>query len=119
MPTKIETMSPDSYERYRLYNLEYRRRHGADQDRKRTAHLRRVKASYKITVGCADCGYDDDYRALQFDHDVPHGLGRDRKGGVHRQRRWAELWRFLFDSNIVVRCANCHAIKSAVERGEK
>ena len=61
----------------------------------------------KLASGCADCGYNEDPVALQFDH--VRGVKTGTVGSmVHysRERLDAEI------AKCVVRCANCHAIKT-------
>lgn len=66
----------------------------------------------KLGQGCVDCGYNSHAEALQFDH-------TDRKqkqfkiSGSHMRN-----WKKLIDeiAKCVVRCANCHAVKTKKEK---
>lgn len=63
---------------------------------------------YKMAHGCIDCGYNKHGVALQFDH-----LG-NKKANVSNLIRsdygWDAIWAEI--EKCVVRCANCHAIKT-------
>lgn len=62
---------------------------------------------------CSNCGYDDDWRALEIDHK----MGRDH-GGVEPIRNiayWLENPNFAYDE-LQVLCANCHRIKTWHDR---
>jgi len=78
--------------------------------RKRHAvHMTDLRA-FKLLRGCFDCGYDANADALQFDH--VRGVKKFRlaaatAAGLGSQRFLDEL------SKCEVRCANCHAIRSA------
>jgi hypothetical protein len=67
---------------------------------------------YKVTAGCVDCGYRDNPVALDFDH-------------VRGEKLFSIGQRFhvMSDEKILdeiakceVRCANCHRIKTWLER---
>jgi hypothetical protein len=68
----------------------------------------------KVERGCIDCGYNEHPAALHFDHRP----GTVKLGDVARMtngRRdllWAEI------EKCDVRCANCHAVKTAERRLE-
>lgn len=74
----------------------------------------------KTTAGCIDCGFNDWPEALHFDHVDPQtkrislGWVADRSR-IHTK---AKLRRFLahVDAHCVVRCANCHARRTKLER---
>lgn len=80
------------------------------QDR-RTAQL----AAIKVAAGCIDCGYNASADALQFDHVDPTQKVNQvsRMRGVSAERLTAEL------DKCVVRCANCHMIRSAEQRRQR
>ena len=73
---------------------------------------RSLLATWKIESGCVDCGYNDDPVALDFDHvrgEKLFGVGDTRKGrALHLMVEEAE--------KCVVRCANCHRIKTRERR---
>jgi hypothetical protein len=69
---------------------------------------RAVVAQAKLDAGCADCGYRECAEALQFDHvngEKIAGIGR--MTGSSREDLDREL------AKCAVRCANCHAIRTA------
>ena len=70
--------------------------------------------SIKVKRGCADCGYNAHYAALQFDH-LP---GCDKKFGLHEGYRHSYE---AIDAEIAkceVVCANCHSIRTVTRRVE-
>lgn len=66
----------------------------------------------KLTLGCIDCGYKAHPAALEFDH--VEGEKRFNVGGMGA-RSWESVFAEL--AKCVVRCANCHRIKTMEERG--
>ena|SRR3990167_6284613 len=65
-------------------------------------------------TSCAKCGYNTDTRALKLDHVQGNGLAECRKlGGAGVVRR-----AFAHPQDYQLLCANCCAIKSAVEMAE-
>jgi hypothetical protein len=77
---------------------------------------------YKIQQGCALCGYNKSYRALQFAHRDPVTKYRNRNGkpvepsdmikGKYRSRySAATIWKEIDKCDVL--CANCHAEQSA------
>jgi len=61
---------------------------------------------------CSNCGFDDDWRALEIDHK----MGRDH--GVEPIRNisyWLENPDFAYEE-LQVLCANCHRIKTWYDR---
>jgi hypothetical protein len=71
-------------------------------------------ATIKLERGCIDCGFRAHPAALQFDHRDPN----DKVAGVSflamRSAPWAVIEAEI--AKCDVRCANCHAIRTA-ERG--
>jgi hypothetical protein len=86
----------------------YMRRRGARQSRMRDA--------IKVTAGCIDCGYAENPAALQFDH-----VRGAKFKTIAQLSSWSQLWAEM--EKCDVRCANCHAIRSAqqevVRRGSQ
>lgn len=76
--------------------------------RRRQARITRILSSVKATLGCVDCGFDDP-RALQWDHIDPD----TKLGNVGGMGNWTATWREM--AKCVVRCANCHAIRTHEE----
>lgn len=65
---------------------------------------------YKLTQGCAYCGYSENAYALQMDHIIP--LRNSKRHGISTV---AQAQKLIDDSNVQVLCANCHAIKTSEE----
>lgn len=69
---------------------------------------RKMLDAIKLKSGCIDCGYNKAPEALQFDHIDPPtknlGVGQASMAGL--KRLMAEI------DKCVIRCANCHAIKT-------
>ncbi len=85
----------------------------SEADRRYTAKFRVHQARVKLELGCAECGYDENADALEFDHIV---------GGGPRARsssNFTWLKRMLADPNVQLLCGNCHNIKSNRERRER
>ena len=62
---------------------------------------------YKLWVGCHDCGYRDDPRALQFDH--VRGV---KLKAVSAMVTYSLEHLIAEIEKCDVRCANCHIIKT-------
>lgn len=88
-----------------------------ETDRKRATINREKVAKIKLEKGCSDCGYDQDSRALEFDHKENTGLP-----GSGKQRTVASLmyasWKVIVEEmeKCEVVCCNCHAIRTAARR---
>lgn len=67
--------------------------------------------AHKLREGCVDCGYRDHPDVLQFDHILSVTV---RSTQVNK--RW-KLERLLAET--VVRCANCHAIRTCQQARER
>jgi hypothetical protein len=63
---------------------------------------------YKLSKGCADCGYRGHPVALEFDHRPDTVKIRDIKSGQHFG--WVALQAEIEKCDVV--CANCHAIRT-------
>lgn len=88
----------------RLRRPGYRERINAQANARATA-LRRWLDAYKLRVGCVGCGYKSHPVALHFDH--IHG---DKQLNVCNAKSIAQAQREI--AKCVVRCANCHAVKT-------
>jgi hypothetical protein len=68
----------------------------------------RLTQIIKASKGCADCGYNTNGVALQFDH-----MG-DKKGNVSNLIRSDYAWSTIMDeiNKCEVVCANCHAVRT-------
>ena len=73
------------------------------------ASRRAVTDAIKLERSCADCGYRDDARALEFHHIDP--AGKDERVGAmvgwNLERVLAEV------DKCIVLCANCHRVRHA------
>jgi hypothetical protein len=64
-------------------------------------------AAYKLEKGCADCGYRGHSAALQLDHEGHKSIDiADARSSI------ARLMKEIEDGRCVVRCANCHSIRT-------
>jgi hypothetical protein len=76
-------------------------------------HVRRslMLQIIKCEVGCVDCGYDVNPLALDFDHlgDKLFGISQGTMRNIKRLQE--EI------SKCVVRCANCHRIRTHKPKG--
>lgn len=67
---------------------------------------------YKLERGCADCGYNENPAALDFDHLPGTVKTRDIKSG--KQFGWKALFAEVAKCEVV--CANCHRIRTVERR---
>ena len=102
---QIQRRYRDSHpEKAELYN-----KRGRKRSKKRRAAFRLMTDAYKSSRGCADCGEKNPI-VLDFDHlgkklfDIANGVGRN----PHTLA--AEV------AKCVVRCANCHRLKTHERR---
>lgn len=67
----------------------------------------------KLQRGCVDCGYREHAIALQFDH-----VGNNKKASVSNLIRSDYSWKTVLEeiAKCEVRCANCHAVMTAVRK---
>lgn len=81
---------------------------------KKRADKWRLAQIQKLAQGCADCGYNLNAYALQFDH-----VRGEKKGSVSDLIRsdygWQTILKEIDKCEVV--CANCHAIRTN-ERGQ-
>jgi hypothetical protein len=69
--------------------------------------IREWLSHYKIERGCVDCGYKEYACALQLDHEGDKSIAiADARSSINRLKREIEKGR------CVVRCANCHSIRT-------
>lgn len=65
--------------------------------------------AYKCQLGCARCGYREDPRALDFDHD----MAAVKNGNISRLIRYAPWPKVLAEmAKCTLLCANCHRVKT-------
>jgi hypothetical protein len=67
--------------------------------------FRKRSDEYKLALGCIDCGYKENSLALEFDH-----VNGKKTRCVSQYNNWDLA--LLEISKCVVRCANCHRIKT-------
>jgi hypothetical protein len=70
---------------------------------------------YKLSKGCADCGYNAHPAALDFDHRPGTAKVRDIKRG--NTFGWQALLAEIEKCDVV--CANCHRIRTVNRRRRK
>lgn len=82
--------------------------------RSRRKKLTEELIAYRLSKGCADCGYRERYEALEFDH-LP-GFKKDFViSSVLSSRSEKRVWEEVGKCEVV--CANCHRIRTS-ERGQ-
>ena len=81
--------------------------------KKRYAAARVRLDAMKMAVGCIDCGYNKHPAALDYDHIGP----KLRNVAQMLLGNWERLLREV--DKCVVRCANCHRIKTAQRNKER
>ena len=81
---------------------------------RRARYEKRIKflQEYKLQKGCTDCGYSENAVALQFDH-----VEGSKVGNI--SDLWGTDWNSLLEEvdKCEVVCANCHHIRTALEKG--
>jgi hypothetical protein len=76
--------------------------------RERAAQNRAILQQMKLDAGCVDCGYNERYEALDFDH-----VRGDKRWAVSRSMN-RSLPQLLDEvEKCEVRCANCHRVATA------
>ena len=90
------------------------------QNQKHVDKAKAVLDEYKESAGCVDCGFNLWPEALQFDHENQADK-RDKPGWVRDRSKLtsgAKLHRYLdhVSKYCSVRCANCHAHRTKVEK---
>lgn len=90
-----------------------RKRHNTRQKDKRTLR-REMTDVIKVGQGCADCGYNADPIALDFDH-LP---GTDKIAAVATMVGDAKGWEMIIAeiAKCEVVCSNCHRIRTRDRR---
>jgi hypothetical protein len=77
-------------------------------DKARAREKREALNAYKVEQGCVDCGYNQDARALEFDHKP--GTEKVRTVASLTYASWQVIWAEVAKCEVV--CANCHAIRT-------
>lgn len=88
--------------------LRHRREYNRNYVAARYEERRKLIDEIKVSRGCCDCGYNTHPAALQFDH--IDASGKSFKIAAGMMRNWDSLLAEI--SKCVVRCANCHAVKT-------
>lgn len=88
----------------RLADPAYRKRINRQQNERARAIRAHVNA-VKVERGCVDCGYRSHHAALDFDH-----VGGDKAINVCNAKSIAQAEREI--AKCVVRCSNCHRVKT-------
>lgn len=98
-----------AYYKNRAYYLTYRAARNKQLHQEIAQHL----YNYLLDHPCVDCGFSDP-RALQFDH-----VRGEKFDAVSMMVRRGFSLRMIITEveKCDIRCANCHAIKTAVEQG--
>lgn len=87
-------------------------RHG-EKKRKRARELRAYVQAIKVERGCADCGYNANPVALDFDH-LPGAIKVDRLAVLSCSNALHVIHAEIDKCEVV--CANCHRIRTAKRR---
>ena len=95
-------------------NIGHRRAVNREAQARKYAERRRVIDEIKISRGCVDCGYNAHACALQFDHVVGT---KSFKISANLMRKWESI--LVEIAKCVVRCANCHAVKTVKNEESK
>lgn len=98
------------------------RRNSVKHNKRRRVHQmeyllrnRQLMDSYLAAQACADCGNDNPV-VLEFDH-----VRGSKRYDVSTMARSGWSWRRILQeiAKCEIRCANCHRIRTAVQRGWK
>lgn len=79
-------------------------------DRNRLKRRRDILSRYKSIKGCADCGYNEHFAGLEFDH----LYGKDENVACIISGNWQKLKEEVFKCEVV--CGTCHNIRSYERR---
>ena len=84
-----------------------------------SAKKKKYIQDYKLSRGCAKCGFKEHFVALQLDHTDPAAgkntkLSPGRRGRGWEKLKWSELEEELTKCQVL--CANCHAMKTHKEK---
>lgn len=90
---------PDKLEKYRA------------SGRKAGRNSRKWLSAYKLEHGCCDCGYKGHSAALQLDH-----TGEKSAEIANLRSSVPRLKEEIEKGKCVVRCANCHSVKTWAEK---
>jgi len=101
--------------RPRRITVAQRRERSRGYGAQRYKERRKLIDAIKVSRGCIDCGYSAYPAALQFDHlDVSK---KSFKIAAGLMRNWDSLLAEI--AKCVVRCANCHAVKTVESEAQQ
>lgn len=104
-PEQLKNARKRSYQRIKLNPEQIALHRG--RARKYRLHGREWLATYKLSQGCYDCGYNKHSAALQLDHEGPKAVEiAEARSSIKR------LEAEILSGKCRVRCANCHSIKT-------
>lgn len=75
-------------------------------DNARIQNVKKWVSDYKVAAGCVDCGYNAHPAALDFDH------MEGKTANISALKSIAAVEAEIARHKCVVRCSNCHRIKS-------
>ena len=106
-PREINKEHRKNYlKKYHAGLSEDKREHARAMARERSRKLKKWINDYKVEKGCLDCGYKEHPVALDFDH-------MDGKTShISNLKSISAVLEEIERHKCVVRCANCHRIKS-------
>lgn len=110
-PEKIKFLRRQSFGR--SMNCEEKRKKHLESSRNSRRKILSWLSSYKIQRGCKDCGFKIHPAALQLDHEGPKSIEiADARTSITRLKTEIE------NGKCVVRCANCHSIKTWCDKNK-
>src|ERR1044072_51518 len=83
------------------------------RDRQRADEKRRVLREYLVKTGCVECGYNEHYAALEFDH-LP-GQIKYKNVMAMCYDSWDKIWTEVSKCEVV--CSNHHSIRTHERNG--
>src|SRR5258706_3850886 len=101
-------------EYHRKYDKDWCKKHKEHRNKTNLKRKRKIMEfiyRYKLSAGCFDCGYNAHSEALQFDHVIGTKIKT-----ISEARGFAHKLLMAEVNKCVVRCANCHAVKTMAER---
>ena len=84
------------------------KKHAAEYQRERAYQLRKAIREYKVTKGCADCGYNAHHAGLEFDH--PNDNKKANVAKLAMQGNVSAAWTEISKCEVV--CGTCHSIRT-------
>lgn len=85
-------------------------------DKRRDEHNRKLIQRWKLTKGCAICGYKKHHVALQLDHIDPHTKHRIKGMNTALNYKWSKSRIKKELALCQVLCANCHTVRTYDEK---